>query len=41
MPTLFAALGDGGYRPDPTNVNDFRAVLIEAAIGMPTHAGRW
>ena len=31
--------GNGGGQT--TNVHDFRAVLIEAAIGMPTHAGRW
>ena len=31
--------GNGGGQT--TNVHDFRAVLIEAAIGMPIHAGRW
>ena len=35
--TLIGGNGDG----QTTNVNDFRAVLIEAAIGMPIHAGRW
>jgi len=40
--SLFAALGDPVITGLAlTNVNDFRAVLIETAIGMPTHAGRW